>query len=130
MRTMSTLDSLPPEILLEILDYNAIVHNRCPTPIHPLNAIASTNKHLYAVVEEYARGNLKQHTGFTPPRISKTFCCRKKWLGEMCQFCKRKSTRRAIFYGALICCRLCDKQKFTKMVRHASPSRNIETSCS
>jgi len=114
---MSKLDSLPLEILLEILDYNLVAHNRCPTPLHPLNAVASTNKHLHAVVEEYTRGLLKQHVHFTPPKNSKTFSCRKKWLAELCQFCKRKSHRRSILYNALTCCRLCDKQKFQKMVR-------------
>lgn len=114
---MSKLDTLPLEILLEILDYNTIAHNRCPTSQHPLNAVATANKHLHAVVEEYARGLLKQHANFTPPRNSKTFSCRKKWLAEMCQFCRRKSQRRAIFYNALTCCRLCDKQKYPKMVR-------------
>ncbi|KAF2833048.1 hypothetical protein CC86DRAFT_365034 [Ophiobolus disseminans] len=112
---MSKLDALPLEILLEILEYNTIAHNRCPTSEHPLNAVASANRHLHAVVEEYARGLLKQHANFTPPKNSKTFSCRKKWLAEMCQFCRRKSQRRAILYNAVTCCRLCDKQKYPKM---------------
>jgi hypothetical protein len=113
---MAKLDSLPLEILIEILDYNTLAQNRCPTPLHPLNAVASTNKQLYAVVEEYSRGMLKQHANYTPPKFSKIFSCRKKWLGETCQFCKRKSTRRAILYPGLTCCRLCDKQYFPKIV--------------
>jgi hypothetical protein len=122
---MPKLEELPLEIILEILGYNSIAQNRCPTPIHPLNAIASTNKHLCAVVEEYTRGLLKQHANFTPPKSSKTFSCRKKWLAETCQFCKRKSQRRSILYAALTCCRLCDKQYFPKMVlyiTHLSPT--------
>jgi hypothetical protein len=113
---MARLDNLPIEILLEILSYNTVAHNRCPAPIHPLNAIASTNKHLYAIVEEYTRGQLKQHANFTPPKYSKTFSCRRKWLAETCQFCKRKSQRRAILHPGLTCCRLCDKQYYPKMV--------------
>ena len=113
---MSTLDTLPLEIVLEILDYNLVVHNRNPTPLHPLNAVASTNRYLHAAVEEYARGLLKQHARFTPPKNSRTFSCRKKWLADMCQFCRRKSHRRSILYHAVTCCRLCDKQKYLKMV--------------
>jgi hypothetical protein len=116
---MCKLDALPPEILLEILDYAATSHNRCPTSQHPLNALAATDRHLNAVVEEHARGLLKRHVNYTAPKNSKTFCCRKKWLGETCQFCKRASKRRAILYAALTSCRLCDKQKFEKMVSSA-----------
>jgi hypothetical protein len=115
--TMPTkLDNLPTEILLAILSYNTAAHNRCPTAIHPLNAVASANKQLYAVVEEYTRSLLKQHANFTPPKSSKTFSCRKKWLAETCQFCTRKSQRTAILYASLTCCRLCDKQYFPKIV--------------
>jgi hypothetical protein len=114
---MTRIVDLPLEILLEILSYNTIAQNRLPTPLHPLNAVASTNKHLYSVVEEYSRGLLKRYTNFTPPKSSKTFSCRKKWLAEICQFCKRKSQRRAILYAGLTVCRLCDKQYFPKMVR-------------
>jgi hypothetical protein len=113
---MTKVVDLPLEILLEILSYNTIAQNRLPTPVHPLNALASTNKHLYSVVEEYTRGLLKRCTNFTPPKSSKTFSCRKKWLAETCQFCKRKSQRRAILYAGLTVCRLCDKQYFPKMV--------------
>lgn len=110
------LDALPPEILFEILSYNTLAHNRRPSPLHPLNTVAGANRQLYAVVEEYTRGLLKQHVNFTPPKSSKSFGCRKKWLAEVCQFCKRKSQRRAILYASLTCCRLCDKQYFSKMV--------------
>lgn len=112
---MTRIVDLPLEILLEILTYNAIAQNRLPVPLHPLNALALTNKHLHTVVEEYCRNRLKKYANFTPPK-SKTFSCRKKWLAETCQFCKRKSQRRAILYASLTCCRMCDKQYFPKMV--------------
>lgn len=120
---MTRLDNLPTEILLEILGYSLVAHNRCPTSTHPLNAVASANKQLYAVVEEYTRSLLKQHVHFTPPKSSKTFSCRKKWLAETCQFCSRKSQRRAILYASLTCCRLCDKQYFPKIVRFPARTR-------
>jgi hypothetical protein len=113
---MPKLEDLPLEIILEILSYNSIAHSRRPTAIHPLNAIAGTNKHLYAVVEEYTRGLLKRYGNYTPPKPNKNFSYRKKWLGATCQFCKRASQRRAILYSTLTCCRLCDKQYFPKMV--------------
>ncbi|KAF2032553.1 hypothetical protein EK21DRAFT_35642, partial [Setomelanomma holmii] len=112
---MPKLDELPPEILFEVLHYITITYNRCPAPPHPLNAIASTSKQLHAITEEHSRGLLKQYTHFTPPKNSKTFSCRKKWLAETCQFCRRKSQRRAILYPGITCCRLCDKQKYPKM---------------
>jgi hypothetical protein len=113
---MCKLDALPPEILLEILSYTGLAQHRCPLPIHPLNALAGSNKHLNAIVEEYTRNLLKRHANFVPPRTSRTFSCRRKWLAETCQFCRRKSQRRAILYPTLTCCRLCDKQYFPKMV--------------
>ncbi|KAH3958933.1 hypothetical protein HBI81_150480 [Parastagonospora nodorum] len=111
---MPRLVDLPLEILLEILSYNALTQSRLPTAPHPLNALALTNKHLHTVVEEYCRNRLKKYANFTPPR-SRAFSCRRRWLGETCQFCKRKSMRRAILYGSLTCCRMCDKQYFPKM---------------
>jgi hypothetical protein len=115
--TMTKIVDLPLEILLEICAHS----NRLPTPLHPLNALALTNKHFYTVVEEYCRNQLKKHANFTPPR-SKTFRCRKKWLSETCQFCFRKSQRRAMLYPSLTCCRDCDKQYFPKMVTPPLPT--------
>ncbi|KAH8727589.1 hypothetical protein GQ44DRAFT_748327 [Phaeosphaeriaceae sp. PMI808] len=112
---MPKIDNLPPEIILEIISFSLAAHNRCPSSLHPLNAIATTNKYLNAIVEEYTRGLLKQQLNFTPPKSSKTFSCRRKWLAETCQFCKRKSQRRSIMYADVTCCRLCDKQYFPKI---------------
>lgn len=125
--TMPRLIDLPLEILLEILFYNALAQNRLPAAVHPLNALALTNKHLCTVVEEYCRNRLKKYANFTPPR-SRAFSCRRKWLAETCQFCKRKSTRRAILYGGLTCCRMCDKQYFPKMVRTCTLSPPLSLS--
>jgi hypothetical protein len=113
---MPTLEDLPLEIVLEILAHTKESHNEHPTPKHPLNEIASTNKHFYAIVEEYMRGLLKLQANFTPPKSSKTFSCRKKWLKEYCQFCARKCQRRATFYQSLRCCVKCDRTQFPKLV--------------
>jgi hypothetical protein len=109
---MPTLEDLPLELILEILSFTTAAHNLCPTRTHPLNALASTNKHFHAVVEEYARSLFKQHA----PNVSTTRRCRKKWLSSICQFCKHKSSRQACFYANLTCCRKCDKVAFEKMV--------------
>ncbi|KAH7388794.1 hypothetical protein BKA66DRAFT_489929 [Pyrenochaeta sp. MPI-SDFR-AT-0127] len=108
------LDTLPPEILFSILTYT---EPTCDPQLvsYPLNALAETNKQLNSVVEEYARGLLKKHANFTPPKSSKIFTCRKKWLTEICQFCKKDSKRRATLYPTLTCCRPCDKEHFPKM---------------
>ncbi|CAO2650576.1 Nn.00g018680.m01.CDS01 [Neocucurbitaria sp. VM-36] len=108
------LDTLPPEILFNILSFTEPTCN--PTLIsYPLNALAETNKYLNTIVEEYARGLLKQHANITPPKSSRIFTCRRKWLGEICQFCNKPSKRRAILYPTLTCCRACDKEHFPKM---------------
>ncbi|KAJ4367511.1 hypothetical protein N0V83_007094 [Neocucurbitaria cava] len=108
------LDSLPPEILFNILSFTEPTCNPALVS-YPLNALAETSKHLNTIVEEYARSLLKQHANITPPKNSRVFTCRRKWLGEICQFCKKPSKRRAILYGTLTCCRTCDKAQFPKM---------------
>lgn len=113
-----TLDTLPPEILFTILSFatpDGVTAEH--TPIHPWNSLAATNKHLNSIVEEYARGLLKQHADFTPPKSSKTFTCRKKWAEGICQMCKKSSRRRATLNRIFTCCRGCDRKHFPKMVR-------------
>jgi hypothetical protein len=119
---MSTrFDTLPPEVLFNILSFTEPTLN--PTLVsYPLNALAETNKQLNAVVEEYARSLLKQHANIIPPKNARTFTCRKKWLFELCQFCRRASKRKACFYSTLTCCKDCDRKKFPKMVCTLSPS--------
>lgn len=112
---MTSLDTLPPELLFHILSFTEPDLN--PTlSIPPLNALAETNKQLNAIVEEYARGLLKRHLNTNPHRNSKKSTCRRKWLGERCAFCKKNSKRRACFYVTLVCCSACDKTYFEKMV--------------
>lgn len=127
---MSRLEDLPPELLFEILVYITASQNRCPSPLPPLNCLAATNKQLHAIVEEYARLQLKKITTLNPIRPHKKYGYRMRFLGETCQFCKRKSQRRATFYPTFTCCRLCDKQYFPKMVRvphshEKSPGRTV-----
>lgn len=114
---MTCLDTLPPEILFQILSYTEPI---CSLNLksYPLNALAETNKQLNAIVEEYARNLLKRYVDIVPPRNSKVFTCRRKWLGELCHFCKKNSKRRACFYRTLTCCHTCDRREFAKMVRH------------
>ena len=119
INNMATLMSLPIEILFNILSYSS-AFDPTPAPSHPLYNLAATSRHLRSVVEEYARVLLKQHAGFTPPKSSKIFACRNKWIKWLsihCQFCKKKSVRKAILYPTLACCQACDKANFPKLVR-------------
>ena len=118
---MSRLDTLPPEILFNILSYTEPICNLNLTS-YPLNALAATNKQLNAVVEEYARNLLKRHADIVPPRNARVFTCRRKWLAEICYFCKKLSKRKACFYKTLVCCFKCDKAEFPKMVHFQFPS--------
>ncbi|RMZ69209.1 hypothetical protein GMOD_00003144 [Pyrenophora seminiperda CCB06] len=112
--TMTHLDTLPPEILFNVLSYTEPDLN--PTLSIPvLNALAATNKHLNAIVEEYARSLLLRHRNITPPKRPKKFTCRGKWLGEICAFCKGNSKRRSTFYRPLTCCIPCDREHFPKV---------------
>ncbi|KAG9186913.1 hypothetical protein G6011_10021 [Alternaria panax] len=111
---MSRLDTLPPEILFNILSYSEPVYNLTLTS-YPLNALAATNKQLNAVVEEYARNLLKRHADIVPPRNARVSTCRRKWLAEVCYFCKKPSKRKACLYKTLACCFKCDKAEFPKM---------------
>lgn len=117
---MSRLDTLPPELLFTILSYTEPVLNPA-LQTHALNALAATNKQLNAIVEEYARNLLKRHANITPPKNSRTFTCRRKLLGELCQYCWKKSMRRACFYPSITCCRSCDRSMFEKVVRILHP---------
>ena len=113
---MSELETLPLEILFHILSFTASASNPPKLRPHPINSLAAASKHLYSVVEEYTRGLLKQHVGFTPPKSSKKFTCRRKWLAEICQSCKKSSKRRAILYPTLTMCKACDREHFPKIV--------------
>jgi hypothetical protein len=125
---VARLDTLPPEILFNILSFLEPTLN--PTlESYPLNALAETNKQLNATVEEYARSLLKQHANIVPPKNARTFTCRKKWLHDICQFCKKNSQRKACFYPRLTCCKDCDRKQFPKMV-YLSPARpETKTDC-
>ncbi|KAF2131487.1 hypothetical protein P153DRAFT_365069 [Dothidotthia symphoricarpi CBS 119687] len=113
---MTNLTTLPPEILFTILSFASPSGvTTAKAPVHPFNTIAATNKYLYTIVEEYTRGLLKQHTGFTPPKSSKTFTCRKKWVEGTCQVCKKSSKRRATLNRVFTCCRTCDRKCFPKL---------------
>ncbi|KAF7677081.1 hypothetical protein GT037_005293 [Alternaria burnsii] len=118
---MNRLDTLPPEVLFNILSYTEPICNLNLTS-YPLNALAATNKQLNAVVEEYARNLLKRHADIVPPRNARVFTCRRKWLAEICYFCKKPSKRKACLYKTLVCCFKCDKAEFPKMVHFQFPS--------
>jgi hypothetical protein len=127
---MSRLDTLPPEILFNILSYTEPPHclrlssslSSAASSItyYPLNALAATNKQLHAIVEEHARNLLKRHVDIVPPRNARVFSCRRKWLGELCYYCKKKSKRRACLYREVTCCLACDRKEFDKMVSSLS----------
>jgi hypothetical protein len=113
---MFELETLPLEILFNILSFTASASDPPTLRPHPINSLAATSSHLYSVVEEYTRGLLKQHVGFVPPKSSKKFTCRRKWLAEICQLCKKSSKRRATLYPTLTMCKTCDRKHFPKMV--------------
>ncbi|KAF2463317.1 uncharacterized protein BDR25DRAFT_273165 [Lindgomyces ingoldianus] len=112
---MPTLDTLPPEILFSILSFSS-PFNPTIAPRHPLYTIAATNHYLRSIVEEYAKGLLKQHAHFTPKNTSSLIHRRQwlKWLSTICWFCRKPSVRKAILDPATTCCMKCDR-KFPKM---------------
>jgi hypothetical protein len=113
---MAHLETLPPEILFNILSYTE--PNLNPTlRTYPLNTLAATNKHLNTIVEEYARNLLKRHANIVLPRNTRIYTCRRKWLSEICYFCKKKTQRKACLYKPITCCLACDKREYDKMVR-------------
>ena len=116
----SRLDTLPPEILFIILSYAEPSYS--PDLVSfPLCTIAATNRYLNRIAEEYARSLLKQHTALKAPQTLGT-TCRRRWLTQICQFCKKISKRRAILYPTLTCCARCDRAHIPKMVRLAYTS--------
>ncbi|CAE7011673.1 hypothetical protein PTTW11_02229 [Pyrenophora teres f. teres] len=110
---MVSLNELPSELLSHVFSYTEPDLNPALS-IYPLNALAATNKHLKEEVEEYARILLKKHRDIVPPKKSRK-SCRRRWLGELCAFCKKNSKRRACFYPTLVCCIECDREQFDKM---------------
>ncbi|KAE8842667.1 hypothetical protein PTNB85_00689 [Pyrenophora teres f. teres] len=96
---MVSLNELPSELLSHVFSYTEPDLNPALS-IYPLNALAATNKHLKEEVEEYARILLKKHRDIVPPKKSRK-SCRRRWLGELCAFCKKNSKRRACFYPTL-----------------------------
>lgn len=114
---MSTLDTLPLEILFSILDVILNPHDPSSSSSHPLNSLAAANKHFDSAVHEYTRVLLKQHTNFAPKKKSKSFTSRRKWLAETCQLCYKTSKRRSTLWSNLTCCLACDKMHFPKVVR-------------
>ncbi|KAF2706602.1 hypothetical protein K504DRAFT_458997 [Pleomassaria siparia CBS 279.74] len=114
---MATLDTLPTEILFNILSY-ASPFDPTLVPRHPLYTLAATNRHLRNVVEEYTRVLLKQYANYTIPKKSKIFASRKKWLKYIdgtCRLCEKKTVRKAILDPTMACCDKCDRAHFPKM---------------
>ncbi|KAF2631927.1 hypothetical protein BU25DRAFT_445105 [Macroventuria anomochaeta] len=112
---MSTLDTLPLEIIFHIFDFISSPHDPSSSASHPLNSLAATSKHFDSAVEEYTRALLKQHANFAPQKKSKIYTSRKKWLAETCQLCYKKSKRRSTLWSSLTCCLACDKKYFPKV---------------
>ena len=113
--TMTHLDALPLEILFHILSYTEPIYCLGLTT-YPLNALAATNRRLRAAVEAYARGQLVRQAGLERSKMTGALVCRRKWLRDLCYFCKKNSKRKACFYPTLTCCLACDKKEFPKMV--------------
>lgn len=114
------LDTLPPEILFNILSYCSPFDSSYNSR-YTLYAIAGTSTYLNSIVEEYTRSLLKRHAGINPPKAWKTgaFICRRKWrrwINQACQLCSKASKRKAILDPALTCCQKCDKKHFPKIV--------------
>ncbi|ORY15552.1 hypothetical protein BCR34DRAFT_558571 [Clohesyomyces aquaticus] len=122
-----TLVSLPPEILFNVLSYSS-PFNPTLLPLHPLYTLAASNSYLRSVVEEFARGLLKQHasinmqivrrgTGVTRGGTQRTVCRHRwmKWLKSTCWHCRRKSERAAILDATMTCCKACDRRVYPKM---------------
>lgn len=122
---MPALDTLPLEILFNLFSFVSNRYDPTPYRQHPLNSLAATSKHFDAAVEEWTRALLKQHAGFTPPKKSKIYTNRKKWLAEICQFCFKNSKRGSTLWRNLTCCLACDKKHFPKVVRWVFNSDQI-----
>ncbi|KAI8936397.1 hypothetical protein NX059_006807 [Plenodomus lindquistii] len=110
---MTDLTLLPPELLYTILTHLEPAAQP-KTPFTHL-ALSATCKHLHALVEEHANNALKKHGLTLPKRLSKNGTLRRKWLGDICQYCYKASKRRACFYKKVVCCKACDRELFPKM---------------
>lgn len=117
--TMSLrLDALPAEILFNILSFS---EPTCDPKLvsSPLCTMAATNRYLNAIVEDYCRSLLVQHTDSKGRKAMKN-TWRRKWLAQTCQYCKKKTARKATLYKALTCCQSCDWKEFPKKVRRSN----------
>ncbi|OSS49718.1 hypothetical protein B5807_06166 [Epicoccum nigrum] len=110
-----SLETLPLELLFRVLDFISNPYNATSFEHHPINSLAATSKHFDSGVEEYTRALLKQHANFAPRKKSKTYTSRRKWLGETCQLCYKKSKRHSTFWKNLTCCLACDRKHFPKV---------------
>jgi hypothetical protein len=110
-----SLETLPLELLFRVLDF--IGNPKDPTSFehHPINSLAATSKHFDSAVEEYTRALLKRHANFAPRKKTKTYTSRRKWLGETCQLCYKRSKRCSTLWKNLTCCLACDKKHFPKI---------------
>ena len=117
-----SLETLPLELLFRVLDFISKPKGAISFGHHPINSLAATSKHFDSAVEEYTRALLKRHANFAPRKRSKTYTSRRKWLGETCQLCYKRSQRRSTFWKKLTCCLACDKKHFPKVVclRHVN----------
>ncbi|KAH9865664.1 hypothetical protein J1614_009250 [Plenodomus biglobosus] len=115
---MSHLESLPPEILYNIITFLEPVYT--PTQPFTLLALSATSKQFNALVEEHANNALKRHGLRLPKRLGKLTTLRRKWIGDICQFCRKASKRRACFYSNLVCCKHCDRVVFPKITMTAA----------
>ncbi|KAF2018919.1 hypothetical protein BU24DRAFT_418483 [Aaosphaeria arxii CBS 175.79] len=117
---MSTLESLPPEILFNILSHLSPFNSRPLRGLHnhPLELLAQTSHRLSHITEDYARHLLLVHAKKTPrlrasgPKYRDIWF---RWLLTTCQDCKRSSQRLSIFEPSMTLCKNCDK-KVGKMV--------------
>jgi hypothetical protein len=113
-----TLESLPPEILFNILSYTSPFNHSSATPSNTLSALVKTSRPLNLFAQEYARSLLRQHASITVPHPQNTKYIGKyganvkrwiRWVSTTCQTCKSKSRKKAILTPEIVLCKKCDK---------------------
>lgn len=112
-----TLESLPLDVSYNILSY---LYAETRNSSHPYLALSAVCKNLNGLVETYSSHILTTRlVNKSVPVPSAKPTARQRLLRHVwchCEFCGKKTTRRATMANFLACCKACDKQEWDEKI--------------
>ncbi|KAA8903640.1 hypothetical protein FN846DRAFT_953628 [Sphaerosporella brunnea] len=124
----TTLDTLPPEVLYEILkQFPVHANEQLHFTHHPLLTLPLVSRTLHAATESFCFHQLqKLRAQFPHHKVSQRTPYRKVYVKHAhthCSFCNRSTSCTAIIFPYIRCCRGCDRKVWPEKISLSAAKR-------